>query len=138
MLDSAVRLPGTNARVGLDPLLGLIPGVGDFFAAILSSYVVVAAARLGAPRSVLARMLVNVGVDTLVGVVPLLGDLFDVVWKANMRNAALLEGYVMRPHATRRSSQAVVAAVAGALLLMFVGALVVASMLVRWLIQALG
>jgi len=123
-------------RVGLDPVLGLFPGIGDFLAAVLSSYVVVAAARLGAPRSVLARMLVNLGVDTLVGVVPLLGDLFDVGWKANMRNAALLEGYVIHPHATRRSSLVVVAAVAVALMLMFVGALLVASILVRWLLEA--
>jgi predicted phage tail protein len=137
VLDSAVRVPGTNARVGLDPLLGLLPGIGDFLAAVLSSYVVVVAARLGAPRSVLARMLVNLGVDTLVGVVPLLGDLFDVGWKANMRNAALLEGYVIRPQATRRSSRAVVAAVAVALILMFVGALVVAGVLVRWLLEAM-
>jgi hypothetical protein len=136
VLDSAVRVPGTNVRVGLDPVLGLFPGIGDFLAAVLSSYVVVAAARLGAPRSVLARMLVNLGVDTLVGVVPLLGDLFDVGWKANMRNAALLEGYVIHPHATRRSSLVVVAAVAVALMLMFVGALLVASILVRWLLEA--
>lgn len=138
VLDSAVRLPGTNARIGLDPILGLLPGVGDLLAAVLSSYIVIAAARLGAPRSVLARMLVNLGVDTLVGVVPLLGDLFDVGWKANMRNAVLLDGYVMHPRATQRSSRAVVVAVAVALVLMLVGALVVASMLVRWLIQALG
>lgn len=131
-------MPGTNTRIGLDPILGLLPGIGDFLAAVLSSYIVVAAARLGAPRPVLARMLINLGVDTLVGVVPLLGDLFDVGWKANMRNAALLNGYVMHPLATQRSSRAVVAAVAGALVLMFVGALVVASMFVRWLILALA
>jgi hypothetical protein len=123
-------------RVGLDPVLGLFPGIGDFLAAVLSSYVVVAAARLGAPRSVLARMLVNLGVDTLVGVVPLLGDLFDVGWKANMRNAALLEGYVIHPRATRRSSLAVMAAVAVALIVMFVGALLIASILVRSLLEA--
>jgi hypothetical protein len=131
-------LPGTNARIGLDPILGLLPGVGDFLAAVLSSYVVIAAARLGAPRPVLARMLMNLGVDTLVGVVPLLGDLFDVGWKANMRNAALLDSYVMHPRATRKSSRAVVAVVAMALVLMFAGALVVASIFVRWLIRALG
>jgi hypothetical protein len=138
VLDSAVRVPGTKVRVGLDPVLGLFPGVGDFLAAVLSSYVVVAAARLGAPRPVLGRMLVNLGVDTIVGVVPLLGDLFDVGWKANVRNAALLESHVIRPHATRRTSLVIVAAVAVALILMFVGALVVASMVVRWLFGALA
>src|SRR5687767_8986818 len=91
LLDSAVRIPGTNIRVGLDALLGLIPGIGDAIGAALSGYIVLAAAKLGLPKSVLARMVLNLGIDTAVGAVPILGDLFDVAFRANTRNIALID-----------------------------------------------
>lgn len=90
-LDDAVRIPVVGVRVGADPVLGLIPGVGDALAALLSLYVVAEAWRLGAGRWTLLRMLLNVAVDAVVGTVPVVGDLFDVGWRANRRNAALLE-----------------------------------------------
>jgi hypothetical protein len=71
----------------------------------VSSYVLITAARLGVPRTVIARMLVNVGTDAVVGAVPLVGDVFDAVWKANTRNLVLLERAVVEPAATRRSSR---------------------------------
>ena len=86
LLDSAVTVPGTNIRVGADSLIGLIPGLGDVAGAVLSGYIVLVATRLGAPASVVARMLLNIGIDTLVGSVPVLGDLFDVAWKSNQMN----------------------------------------------------
>ncbi len=94
LLDEAVRIPGTNRRVGLDPILGLIPVVGDLTTALFSAYVVVEAYRLGASRGLLARMVLNVLVDTVGGSVPLVGDVFDAVWKANERNVDLLERHV--------------------------------------------
>jgi hypothetical protein len=94
LLDSAVRVPGTERRVGIDPLIGLIPGYGDAFAAALSLYVVGEAALAGAPKGTLLRMCVNVTVDALVGTVPVLGDFFDAGWKANERNVALLEAHI--------------------------------------------
>ena len=96
LLDTAFRIPGTNIRFGLDGILGLIPGVGDVAGAALSGYVILTAARAGAPNTLLARMLANVGLDALVGAVPLLGDLFDVAFRANVRNAALLDGWLLR------------------------------------------
>lgn len=96
LLDTAVRIPGTNIRFGLDAVLGLVPGVGDFAGAALSGYVLLTAARAGAPTTLLARMLANVGLDALVGAVPVLGDLFDVAFKANARNAALLDAWLLR------------------------------------------
>lgn len=96
LLDTAFRVPGTNIRFGLDGILGLIPGVGDVAGAALSGYVILTAARAGAPNILLARMLANVGLDALVGAVPLLGDLFDVAFRANVRNAALLDGWLVR------------------------------------------
>ncbi|MEF8829748.1 MAG: DUF4112 domain-containing protein [Haloarcula sp.] len=90
LLDESVRIPGIGFRVGIDPLLGLVPVVGDFLAALCSLYIVVEAARLGVRKRTLVRMLVNVALDTVLGSVPLVGDLFDAYWKANVRNADLL------------------------------------------------
>lgn len=94
LLDNAVRVPGTDYRIGLDPLVGLLPVVGDVPTTAASAYVVLEAARLGVPRATLTRMVVNLAVDAVVGSIPLVGDLFDAVWKANARNVALLEARV--------------------------------------------
>ncbi len=104
ILDSAVRVPGLPMRVGLDPVLGLVPGLGDLAGAALSGYIVLTGIRLGAPRAVVVRMLGNVALDTLVGTVPLLGDLFDAGWKANVRNVALIDRHARHPGETRRAS----------------------------------
>lgn len=109
LLDEAIRIPGTNIRVGLDALIGLIPGGGDVATGLLSGLVMWQAARAGAPSSVLARMLSNVLVDVIVGAIPLLGDLFDVAWRANTKNVRLLESWLERPGDTRRGSMVVVA-----------------------------
>jgi hypothetical protein len=90
-LDSGIRIPGLRWRIGLDSILGLVPGVGDTAGAVLGGWVFVEALRLGVPAPTLARMLVNLALDSTVGAVPVLGDLFDFVWKANIRNIALLE-----------------------------------------------
>ena len=121
LLDSAVSIPGTSIRFGLDPIIGLFPGFGDVAGGVMSAYIILIAGQLGAPTSVLLRMALNIVADTVVGAVPVLGDLFDVGWKANMRNVALLEGFVDRPQAARRSSQAVAIAVAVVALLVVVG-----------------
>lgn len=99
-LDSSIKIPGLNARFGLDGLLGLVPGVGDTIGALVSSAVISEAARLGAPKVLLLKMAVNVVLDALVGTVPVLGDLFDFVWKANQRNVQLLNSYLDRPRET--------------------------------------
>src|SRR5690349_4961119 len=75
LMDSAIAIPGTNIRLGLDSVIGLVPGVGDLAGAAMSGYIVLASARLGAPAPVLIRMVANVAVDGIVGSVPLLGDL---------------------------------------------------------------
>jgi hypothetical protein len=91
LLDNAFTIPGTGIRFGLDPILGLFPGIGDFITPAFSALLLVHAARVGVPRVVLFRMLVNALLDTAVGFVPIAGDLFDVAWKANARNVALIE-----------------------------------------------
>ena len=89
LMDSSIRVPGTRYRVGLDALIGLIPGVGDAAGLAVSAYVVLAARRLGVPRRTLARMAANVGVDALVGSITVLGAVFDLGFKANRRNLRL-------------------------------------------------
>ena len=90
MLDEQFRVPGTNFRVGLDGVVGLIPGIGDTATALLASYALVEGYRLGVPNSLIARMAANIGLDWLVGSVPVAGDLFDFAFKANRRNVDLL------------------------------------------------
>jgi len=103
LLDSSIRLPG-GFRIGLDGIVGLVPVVGDLAGLGLSGYLVVAAARLGVRRSVLARMVANVALESAVGVVPIIGDAFDFVFKANERNVRLLERELERRGSTPDSS----------------------------------
>lgn len=137
-LDTALRVPGTDIRFGADAVLGLVPGLGDLAGTVLSGYIVLAAARLGAPPAVLARMLLNLGIDTAAGVVPVVGDLFDVGWRANVRNAALLERHVAAPAEVRRASRATLALVALAFALLAGAALTAAYFTVRGLLALLS
>lgn len=124
LLDSAIHVPGTPIRFGLDPLLGLVPGVGDAVGTLFSVYIILQAAQLGASKSTLARMTVNVGIDGLIGTIPVLGDLFDFGWKANGRNLALLERHLAEPARVRRASRAFVLAIVFGLLLLAIALVV--------------
>lgn len=95
VFDSAFRIPGTNIRFGIDPLLGLVPGVGDFASPLLSMFMVWHGAKLRVPKVVLARMVLNALIDAVAGIVPVAGDLFDFGWKATAWNLALLEKHAM-------------------------------------------
>ncbi len=94
LMDSAFQIPGTPVRVGLDGVLGLIPGAGDTVSALMSVYILYEARRLGVSRLTLHRMATNVVLDALVGTVPLAGDAFDIYWKANNRNVELLRRHL--------------------------------------------
>ena len=143
LLDSSVRLPG-GFRVGLDPIIGLIPGFGDAVMLLPALYIVLEAYRLGTPRSTVVRMGVNVGVETLFGAVPIIGDLFDATFKANTRNLYLLEQHLGtigdRPLA-RPSNRGVLAFLAVLLVLLVGGAAFVLWLvlqLVGWLFGGPG
>jgi len=120
-LDTAVGVPGTPIRVGLDALLGLIPGAGDLASAALSGYIVLIAVRAGTPTIVIWRMLGNIGIDTLVGSVPVFGDLFDVAFKSNVKNVELLERYAAKPTAVTKRSRWLAALVIAVLALALIG-----------------
>lgn len=110
LLDNSIPLPG-GYRIGLDGLIGLLPGIGDAAGALVSSYLVVEAARLGASKALLLRMAFNVLLETVIGAIPFAGDLFDFVYKANLRNLRLLEQHARDPAGSARSNRAVAAAI---------------------------
>lgn len=91
LMDSRFKIPGTRFRFGLDPLIGLIPGLGDFTGFLISGYMILICARNGASGFVLARMTLNIFIDALTGAIPLIGDLFDFAYKANDRNLKLMQ-----------------------------------------------
>lgn len=140
-MDAGIRVPGTNLRFGLDPILGLIPGAGDAAGAVLAGWILVEAIRLGASRATVTRIAGNVALDAIVGAVPLVGDIFDFAWKANLRNVSLLERHLAAPERAERADRAdrsFVLLVVFSMLAMAVGLLVLGILLTRWVFRALG
>ena len=135
LLDSAFRVPGTQLRFGLDPVVGLIPGVGDIVTGFFSILMLLHGVRLRVPKVILARMTINVGLDLLAGAVPLLGDLFDAGYKANMRNLALLERHAGGGVAPQRSDYVFVALCAALIVALAVLPLLLAFWLFSWLAE---
>ncbi|GEQ98093.1 hypothetical protein JCM17844_17300 [Iodidimonas gelatinilytica] len=91
LLDSRFRIPGLGIRVGLDAVIGLIPGIGDMAMGLVSVYLVTQALAMGSRKRVIAQMLANIGIDFIIGAIPVIGDIFDIGFKANNRNIALLK-----------------------------------------------
>ena len=133
LLDDLIRLP-LGFRIGLDALIGLVPGLGDIAGGVAAAYGILVAWRLGAPPVVLARMVVNVALDTLLGIIPVIGDLWDISFASNRRNLAILEHWLARPeHAARRS--ALVLVLLGATLLLVMAGAVALSI---WVVVRLA
>ncbi|KKL96419.1 hypothetical protein LCGC14_1844670 [marine sediment metagenome] len=130
LLDNCITLPG-GFKIGLDGFIGLIPGLGDFIGGTLSSIIIIKANQMGAPKSVLMRMVINMLIDTMVGSIPILGDVFDFIWKANQKNMLLLDKYQQNPQQTKRKSFIENAFVLLILLIM-IGLVV---MIIGWLIS---
>jgi hypothetical protein len=105
LMDQAFPIPGTNIRVGLDAVLGLIPGIGDVIGAILSTWIIAGALRHRVPARVIVRMVLNVAIDLVFGAVPVAGDVFDFLYEENMKNMRLLEKYRDRRRPPRSASQ---------------------------------
>ena len=128
IMDNVLRVPGTNFRFGLDPIIGLFPGIGDTVSAIVSALALVYAARSGVSKIVLARMATNILINEFVGIVPGIGDAFSFWFKSNARNYELLKRYAAAPQRSRKSDWIFVFAVL-ALLFLIVFAGVIVSML---------
>jgi uncharacterized protein DUF4112 len=138
LLDNAFPVPGTRYRFGLDAVIGLVPFIGDAVGALFSTYIIFQAARLGASKSTLARMVGNVGVDTLIGEIPLLGDLFDFGFKSNIRNMDLLEHHLHRPAAARAQSRRVLAFLVIGLLVLLVGIVALGVIAAQYILHSLS
>lgn len=98
MLEGLFVIPGTNRRVGLDSLVGLIPIIGDFVTAAMGGWIIWEARNLGMSKWQLTRMAANVGVDTLVGAIPFAGDIFDFLYKSNTKNLRIIRKHLDRHH----------------------------------------
>lgn len=133
VLDDLVRIPGTRFRFGLDPLIGLVPGLGDAAGAVFAGIILLAGVRLGAPPIVLLRMAGNIALDAVVGAIPVAGDVFDFGFKANRRNLALLERYERTPASVTWRSRLILLALVLLVLAIVAGAAVGGYFLVHWL-----
>jgi hypothetical protein len=131
VMDELVEVPGTSVRVGLDPIVGLIPVVGDVVSAAIGFWLIAEAARFRIPRIVVGRMIVNTLVDLVVGAIPVLGDLFDVVSRSNTRNLALFRRHALDPGASTRGEQLAVAGIA----LIVVGLFWLVATAIGWLLS---
>jgi hypothetical protein len=138
ILDSAFEIPGTRFKVGLDPVIGLFPVVGDLISMAIGGYILTTAARLGVPKAVLTRMLLNLGTDVAAGSVPLVGDVLDAAWRANSKNARLLEQALADPKRAGRSSRWVVFGMLAAVVLITAAGIALAVVLTRLLWNALS
>jgi hypothetical protein len=134
LLDNAIPIPGTRWRIGLDPLLGLVPGLGDALGAAASAWILIEAARFGVSPAVLLRMLYNILIDTALGSVPGAGDLFDFVWKSDSKNLALLRRHLELPRETHRASRLVLVAVIAVLVAAAIGSMVAVILLLKSLL----
>lgn len=138
VLDNAIPIPGTTYRVGIDPILGLVPGAGDFLGTAFSAYIVMEAAMLGLPRQTLVRMVFNILLDEVVGAVPVLGDWFDFGFKANTRNMALLETHMASPQSSRRTDWWFIILLLGVLILLVIGITAISVIILRLLFQLIS
>ena len=136
LMDEAFTIKGLPFKVGLDALLGLIPGIGDVIGGVMSTWIVIGALRHRVPARIIIRMVLNIGIDLLFGAVPVAGDVFDFLFEENMKNMRLLEKHRDRRRPPR--SMAAVAFVASLIVLlviaMAVGFVVALALLVFWLI----
>ncbi|HEY3496813.1 MAG TPA: DUF4112 domain-containing protein [Polyangiaceae bacterium] len=135
-MDSAFRVPGTDVRVGLDPILGLLlPGAGDLLGSLPSLVLLSIAIRQGVPPVIILRMLLNVGLDSLVGAVPLLGDVFDVAYRSNEKNLALLEEHAVPGRRPKIGDYLLIGFALGVVLAIAVLPLLLVALLIKLLVS---
>ena len=136
LLDEAFRVPGTGIRFGLGGIIGLVPGLGDVLAGLLSLIIPLAAWIRGVPYVTLARMAANLGIGVLVGSVPLFGDIFDIFWKANRRNYRLLCRHLGEPRRHTGRDWAFLLLLAAALALVFAVPVALVVWFLIWLVSS--
>jgi hypothetical protein len=135
LLDEAFRVPGTSFRFGIDGVIGLVPGVGDVLAGLLSLIIPIAAWIRGVPYVTLVRMAANLGIGVLVGTIPIFGDIFDVVWKANRRNYRLLYRHLGEPRRQTWRDWVFLLLLGIAIAVVFAIPIALVVWLIHWLLQ---
>jgi hypothetical protein len=138
LLDSAIKIPGTAFRIGIDPIIGLIPGGGDTMGLMMSAFIVLEAAQMGASKSTLGTMAFNVLLETIAGTVPGVGDLFDATWKSNVRNITLLEQHLDLPQPQSAKNRWFALLLIAGLALALVLCAYLSFRLLRWFVQLVG
>ena len=132
LLDDWFRIPFTPIRIGLDGLIGLIPGLGDILAGIASFVIILAAWIRGVPWITLVRMMVNLGIEVVIGSIPLFGDIFDIAWKANRRNYQLMVRHLRQPHRHTWKDYAFLLTLLGAALFILAIPFIVLLVILLW------
>ena len=135
LLDEAFRVPGTNVRFGIDGIVGLVPGLGDVLAGLLSLVIPVAAWIRGVPYVTLVRMAANLGIGVLVGTIPIFGDIFDIAWKANRRNYILLCRHLGEPRQHTWRDWGFLLLLGAIMAIIFAIPVVLAAWLISWFVQ---
>ena len=138
VMDELIVFPRTKFRFGLDPIIGLVPGIGDTASAVISALVLIQAARRGLPKILLARMSLNILMNEIVGIVPGLGDAFSFWFKSNKRNYELLLAHSSAPRRARRSDWLFVLTVLAILFVIVTAGILVSLLVLRALVQLLG
>ena len=134
LLDEAFRIPGTQFRFGLDGIIGLVPGLGDVLAGLLSAVIPIAAWARGVPYITLVRMAANLGIGVLVGTIPIFGDIFDVIFKPNRRNYRLLQRHLGQPRRHTWRDWAFLSILVAGLALIFAIPVVLVVWFLAWLL----
>jgi hypothetical protein len=135
LLDEAFHIPGTQFRFGLDGIIGLVPGLGDVLAGLLSVLIPLAAWTRGVPYITLVRMAANIGISVLIGTIPFFGDIFDIAWKPNRRNYRLLQRHLGQPRRHNWRDWCFLVLLAAALALVFAIPLILVIWLLTWLLS---
>ncbi len=138
IMDEFLRFPGTKIRFGLDPIIGLLPGIGDVSSAIISAVALVHAARYGVPKILLARMATNILINELVGIIPGLGDAFSFWFKSNVRNYKLLRRYSAAPTRSRKGDWIFLVAVLSLLFIIVCAGLIVSLLVLQAMWQLIA
>ncbi len=138
IMDEFLRLPGTKIRFGLDPIIGLLPGIGDVSSAIISAVALIHAARYGVPKILLARMATNILINELVGIIPGLGDAFSFWFKSNVRNYKLLRRYSAAPTRSRKGDWIFLVAVLSLLFVIVCTGLIVSLLVLQAMWQLIA
>lgn len=136
-MDEFLKLPGTRFRFGIDPLIGLIPGIGDTASAFVSAAALIKATRGGLPKILIARMAINVLINEFIGIVPIVGDAFSFWFKSNTRNLRLLQDYVGNRREARRSDWAFVVAILLVLAMIVAAGLFVSFFVLQFLLNSI-